>query len=247
MAMEGAKDGLDGTLYMIQARPEPVASQQTGPVLDEYTLPGTGPAVVTGRAVDTHIATGPAYAISRVAQLSTVKAGEVLIADTTPPDWGTVMKKAAAMVTNRGGRTCHAAIVARELGVPAGVGAAGAPERVQDGRAVTMSCAAGEVGKVYAGVLPFTVQHIDLRQRQRPVTKILINMGNPELALQTSFIPNDGGGVSTHGVHHQGRHQGPFHGAAPPGAGARSHRAGSVGRTDQAVRHSCRRLHRNTL
>jgi pyruvate,water dikinase len=151
---------------------------------------------VTGRAVGSKIATGPARVISSVAQLSSFKAGEVLIADTTTPDWGTVMKKAAAIVTNRGGRTCHAAIVARELGVPAVVGAAGATERLQSGSALTISCAEGEVGKVYAGALPFTVQHIDLRQLQRPVTKILVNIGNPELAFQLSALPNDGVGLA---------------------------------------------------
>jgi pyruvate,water dikinase len=196
MDMEWAKDGLDGKLYMIQARPETVVSQKTGQILEEHALQGTGAVLVTGRAVGTTIATGTARVISSVAQLSTFKEGEVLIADTTTPDWGTVMKKAAAIVTNRGGRTCHAAIVARELGVPAVVGAEGATERVTSGSIVTVTCAEGDVGKVYAGALPFAVQHIDLRQLRRPATKILVNIGNPELAFQTSFLPNDGVGLA---------------------------------------------------
>lgn len=196
MDMEWAKDGIDGKLYMVQARPETVASRKKGEILEEYELKGTGSVLVTGRSVGTKIATGVAHVISNVAHIREFKEGEVLVADTTTPDWGPVMKKAAAIVTNRGGRTCHAAIVARELGVPAVVGADGATERIKTGSMITVSCAEGDVGKIYEGVIPFEVNQTNLSQLKRPATEIMINIGNPELAFQTSFIPNDGVGLA---------------------------------------------------
>ncbi|HWP48159.1 MAG TPA: phosphoenolpyruvate synthase [Candidatus Limnocylindrales bacterium] len=196
MDMEWAKDGLDGKLYLVQARPETVASQKKGHILEEYELKSRGPVLVTGRSVGTKIATGIAHVISNVSHLREFKEGEVLVADTTTPDWGPVMKKASAIVTNRGGRTCHAAIVARELGIPAVVGAGGATERIKSGSTVTVSCAEGDIGKVYEGSLPFEVHRIDLSQLRRPVTKIMINIGNPETAFETSFLPNDGVGLA---------------------------------------------------
>ena len=196
MDMEWAKDGIDGKLYMIQARPETVASQKKGAILEEYILKGTGKVLVTGRAVGTKIATGVAHVIPSVAHLPEFKPGEVLVADTTTPDWEPVMKTAAAIVTNRGGRTCHAAIVARELGIPAIVGAEGATEIIQTGTPVTVSCAEGEIGKVYEGEIPFEVRRTDLSNLERPQTHIMINIGNPDIAFQTSFIPNDGVGLA---------------------------------------------------
>ncbi len=196
MDMEWAKDGIDGKLYMIQARPETVASQKKGTILEEYVLKGTGKVLVTGRAVGAKIASGVAHVIPSVAHLSEFKPGEVLVADTTTPDWEPVMKTAAAIVTNRGGRTCHAAIVARELGIPAIVGAEGATEIIQTGTPVTVSCAEGEIGKVYEGEIPFEVRRTDLSELERPQTHIMINIGNPDIAFQTSFIPNDGVGLA---------------------------------------------------
>jgi pyruvate,water dikinase len=196
MDTEWAKDGLDGRLYVVQARPETVISQRTGQVLEEYALTGQGSLVVMGRSVGTKIAAGPARVIAGSADLKAFRQGEVLVSDTTSPDWEPVMKIAAAVVTNRGGRTCHAAIVARELGIPAVVGAQGATEAIATGDPITVSCADGDVGKVYRGTLPFEVHRLDLGHLRRPHTKIMINLGNPALAFETSFIPNDGVGLA---------------------------------------------------
>jgi pyruvate,water dikinase len=194
--MEWAKDGIDGELYLVQARPETVASQMKGNILEEYLLQGEGEVLVTGRSVGEKIASGRARNITNVAHLSEFKPGEVLVADTTTPDWEPVMKTAAAIVTNRGGRTCHAAIVSRELGIPAVVGAEDATARIKDGDKVTVSCAEGDVGKVYQGEIPFEVKKTDLSNLPQPDTEIMINLGNPELAFKTSFIPNDGIGLA---------------------------------------------------
>ena len=196
MDMEWAKDGLDGELYMVQARPETVASQQHGAVLEEYHLQSTGELLATGHSVGTKIASGPARVIDSPAHLDTFRPGEVLVADTTTPDWEPVMKTAAAIVTNRGGRTCHAAIVARELGIPAVVGTENGTERIASGDLVTVSCAEGDVGKVYKGSVPFEVTRTDLAALTRPATHIMINLGNPDLAFKTRFLPNDGVGLA---------------------------------------------------
>ncbi len=196
MDMEWAKDGIDGELYMIQARPETVVSQRKLGLLEEYRLKGHGEALARGRAVGTKIAAGRARIIADAQHLSEFRPGEVLVADTTTPDWEPVMKTAAAIVTNRGGRTCHAAIVARELGIPAVVGAEGATERLSDGMSVTVSCAEGDVGMVYEGEVPFEIQTTDLSGLPRPATAIMVNMGNPELAFKSSFLPNDGVGLA---------------------------------------------------
>jgi len=196
MDMEWARDGVDGQLYMVQARPETVASQRQGLQLLEYHLQGHGEVLVAGRAVGTKIATGRARVIQDVAHLSEFQPGEVLVADITTPDWGPVMKTAAALITNRGGRTCHAAIVARELGIPAVVGTDKGTETIRSGDTVTLSCAEGDVGKVYAGEIPFDVQTTDVSEFQRPRTRIMMNLANPELAFQSSFIPNDGVGLA---------------------------------------------------
>ena len=196
MDTEWAKDGLDGLLYIVQARPETVVSQRKGHVLEEYALTARGPLVVEGRSVGTKIAAGPAHVISGPGDLSAFQDGDVLVADTTSPDWEPVMKRAAAVVTNRGGRTCHAAIVARELGIPAVVGARKATDSIRTGDPLTVSCAEGDVGKVYAGALAFEVHRTDLSHLRRPRTRIMVNLGNPELAFETSFIPNDGVGLA---------------------------------------------------
>ena len=196
MDMEWAKDGLDGELYMVQARPETVASQKHGAVLEEYRLQGTGDLLATGHSVGTKIASGPARVIDSPTHLDAFRPGEVLVADTTTPDWEPVMKVAAAIVTNRGGRTCHAAIVARELGIPAVVGTENGAERITSGATVTVSCAEGDLGKVYQGSVPFEVTRTDLAALTRPATHIMVNLGNPDLAFKTSFLPNDGVGLA---------------------------------------------------
>jgi pyruvate,water dikinase len=196
MDMEWAKDGVDGQLYMVQARPETVVSQRHANILEEYVLKGTGKIIATGRAVGEKIATGKARIISDAAHLSDFIKGEVLIADTTTPDWEPVMKTAAAIVTNRGGRTCHAAIVSRELGIPAIVGTEDATDLVPDGRDVTVSCAEGDVGKVYDGKVPFETLETDLSGLVSPATEVMINLGNPDIAFKTSFLPNDGVGLA---------------------------------------------------
>jgi pyruvate,water dikinase len=196
MDMEWAKDGKDGQLYMVQARPETVISQRQESMLEEYVLQGTGEVLATGHSVGEKIASGTAHNILDTDHLSEFKPGEVLVADTTSPDWEPVMKTAAAIVTNRGGRTCHAAIVSRELGIPAVVGAENATTNIKSGGKVTVSCAEGDVGKVYKGEIPFVVNKTDLSSLKQPSTEIMINLGNPELAFKTSFIPNDGVGLA---------------------------------------------------
>ncbi|HXH71575.1 MAG TPA: phosphoenolpyruvate synthase [Mariprofundaceae bacterium] len=196
MDMEWAKDGLDGKLYMVQARPETVASQRTAQVLEEYRLQGKGEVLASGRAVGTKIGCGKARVITDLAHLNEFRPGEVLVADNTTPDWEPVMKVASAIVTNRGGRTCHAAIIARELGIPAVVGCGSATTDVTSGETVTISCAEGDVGRVYAGEIPFKVEETNLEELARPATHIMLNLGNPEIAFKTSFLPNDGVGLA---------------------------------------------------
>ena len=157
---------------------------------------GQGKVLASGRAVGTKCAHGRVRVIRDARQLSEFRPGEVLVADTTTPDWEPVMKTAAAIVTNRGGRTCHAAIVARELGIPAVVGADNATRALPSGAEVTISCAEGDIGRVYEGRVPYEVETTDLSTIERPATHIMINLGNPELAFQTSFIPNDGVGLA---------------------------------------------------
>ncbi len=196
MDIEWAKDGVDGNLYIVQARPETVASQRKLTTLESYVLEGHGEIAVEGRSVGEKIAAGVAHLIENLTQLADFMPGEVLVADTTTPDWEPVMKTAAAIVTNRGGRTCHAAIVARELGVPAVVGTADATTRLRTGETLTVSCGEGDVGRVYRGEVPFHVERIEAGDIPRPATKIMINLGNPDLAFKTSFLPNDGVGLT---------------------------------------------------
>jgi pyruvate,water dikinase len=196
MDIEWAKDGEDGKLYIVQARPETVAARRASGSFETYTLKADGPVLVTGRAVGEKIASGAVRLIIDAHSLAAFQPGEVLVAQSTSPDWEPVMKMAAAIVTSHGGRTCHAAIVARELGVPAVVGAEGAVERLATGRAVTVSCADGEAGKVYDGRLPFEVTRVSATAVPRPRTEIMVNLGNPELAYHTAMLPNDGVGLA---------------------------------------------------
>ena len=196
MDVEWAKDGTDGQLYIVQARPETVASQKTGDILRRYVMKAHGETLVTGRAVGARIGAGLVRVICGLEDLDQFRPGEILVAETTTPDWEPVMKTAAALVTNRGGRTCHAAIIARELGIPAVVGAQGATEKLVTGETATVSCAEGDVGRVYCGKADFELRETDLSALERPRTQVMINLGNPELAFQTSFIPNDGVGLA---------------------------------------------------
>jgi pyruvate,water dikinase len=196
MDIEWAKDGEDGKLYIVQARPETVASQRAPDAFETYTLKATGPVLATGHAVGEKIASGQVRIVAGAHDLEAFRPGEVLVAEATSPDWEPVMKTAAAIVTSHGGRTCHAAIVARELGVPAVVGADGAIEKLAPGRLVTVSCADGEIGKVYDGKLPFEVMRIAAGSLPRPRTAIMVNLGNPELAYHTAMLPSDGVGLA---------------------------------------------------
>jgi len=196
MDIEWAKDGEDGKLYIVQARPETVASRRAPGAFETYVLKAGGPILATGRAVGEKIASGKVRVVTDAHNLAAFLSGEVLVAEATSPDWEPVMKTAAAIVTSRGARTCHAAIVARELGVPAVVGAEEATERLATGAVVTVSCSDGEVGKVYDGALPFEVKRVEVGSLPRPRTKIMVNLGNPELAYHTAMLPNDGVGLA---------------------------------------------------
>jgi len=196
MDMEWAKDGLDGKLYIVQARPETVASQRSATALETYVLERRGEILAEGRSVGERIASGAVKRIENLTHLAEFKPGQVLVADTTTPDWEPVMKTAAAIVTNRGGRTCHASIIARELGIPAVVGTGDATTSVPDGAVVTVSCAEGESGRVYRGQMGFHVDRTEVADLARPHTQVMINLGNPDLAFKTSFLPNDGVGLA---------------------------------------------------
>ncbi len=196
MDVEWARDGLDGEIYIVQARPETVASRKAVGQIEEVHLESQAETRVTGRAVGARVASGRVRVISDVAQLGEFQPGEVLVADTTMPDWGTVMKRAAAVVTNRGGRTCHAAIVARELGIPAVVGCGEATQRLHTGDVVTVSCAHGATGRVLAGKVAASCSTVDVSALPRPLTRVMVNIGNPDLAFQTALLPCDGVGLA---------------------------------------------------
>jgi pyruvate,water dikinase len=195
MDIEWAKDGLDGALYIVQARPETVQSR-TGQVIERYTLRERGEVLVSGRSIGHRIGAGVAKVIASAADMHRVELGDVLVTDMTDPDWEPVMKRAAAIVTNRGGRTCHAAIIARELGVPAVVGCNDATDRIHDGRAVTVSCAEGDTGLIYDGMLPFDHKVIELTAMPEIPVKIMMNVGNPERAFAFAATPNKGIGLA---------------------------------------------------
>jgi pyruvate,water dikinase len=196
MDIEWAKDGEDGTLYIVQARPETVASRRSAKTVERYAIKGSGTVLVQGRAVGEKIATGVARVVASPNDLAAFRPGEILVAETTTPDWQPVMKTAAAIVTNRGGRTCHAAIVARELGVPAVVGTGDATAKLQTGAVLTVSCAEGDVGRVYDGAVPIEATAIDLSGLPTPKTEIMINLGDPDLAFRTAMLPCAGVGLA---------------------------------------------------
>jgi pyruvate, water dikinase len=196
MDVEWAQDGPGGDIYIVQARPETVASRRAPQALETYALKASGAALVKGRAVGEKIATGRVRIISTARDLSSFRPGEVLVAPATSPDWEPVMKVAAAIVTERGGRTCHAAIVARELGIPAVVGADRATAVLESGATVTVSCADGETGTVYEGSLPFEVTRAAAPDTTHMRTAVMLNLGNPELAFHTAMLPNHGVGLA---------------------------------------------------
>ncbi|GLW59899.1 phosphoenolpyruvate synthase [Hydrogenophilus thermoluteolus] len=196
MDIEWGKDGIDGKIYILQARPETVKSQESGRVLEKYRLKQHGKAIVQGRAIGQKVAVGKVRIVKDISEIEKVQAGDVLVTDMTDPNWEPVMKRAAAIITNRGGRTCHAAIIARELGVPAIVGCGDATEVLKDGETVTVSCAEGDTGYVYRGALEFEVQRTDLGELPELPVKIMMNVGNPELAFEFAQIPNAGVGLA---------------------------------------------------
>ncbi len=196
MDIEWALDGRSGQLYIVQARPETIASRRNPNLLEEYYLEKPGRLLIAGSSVGTKIGAGYARVIHNASQLAAFRPGEVLVADMTDPDWEPIMKMAAAIVTDSGGRTCHAAIVSRELGIPCVVGTGRATRLIRNGQPVTVSCAEGEIGKVYDGQLPVKIRKTDLKKMPRPRTKIMMNVGNPYAALSFSFIPASGVGLA---------------------------------------------------
>jgi pyruvate,water dikinase len=196
MDIEWAKDGITGDLFILQARPETVQSRKDFDVMETFTLRSRGRVLTKGRSVGEKIACGPVRVIKSAQHLDRFLDGEILVTDKTDPDWEPIMKKAAAIVTNRGGRTCHAAIVSRELGVPAIVGTEDGTHQLHDGDLVTVSCAEGDTGFVYDGRLAFDVRRTNLKALGRPKTKVMMNVGNPDEAFALSFIPNDGVGLA---------------------------------------------------
>ena len=196
MDLEWAKDGRTGELFIVQARPETVQSRKDPDILVSYQLGRRGKVLVTGRSVGEKIATGRVRVIKSAQHIGQFQEGEVLVTDKTDPDWQPIMKKAAAIITNRGGRTCHAAIVSRELGLPAIVGTEHGTDALQDGQQVTVSCAEGDTGFVYEGELPFQVKQTNLKSLGQTRTKVMMNLANPDEAFALSFIPNEGVGLA---------------------------------------------------
>ncbi|MFH0776918.1 MAG: phosphoenolpyruvate synthase [Patescibacteria group bacterium] len=196
MDMEWAKDGQTGQLFIVQARPETVQSRRDLSVLETYELKKGGTVIVEGAPVGEKIGAGKAKIIKSAHEIGQFKKGEVLVTDITDPDWEPIMKIASAIVTNRGGRTCHAAIVSRELGIPCVVGTRDATAKIKTGKDITVSCSEGEIGKVYAGKLPFEIKKVNLKNLQRPKTKMMMNLASPDEAFSQSFVPNDGVGLA---------------------------------------------------
>ncbi|RLM27050.1 phosphoenolpyruvate synthase [Brenneria alni] len=194
MDIEWAKDGHSGKLYIVQARPETVRSN--GQVMERYHLPSSGEVLVEGRAIGHRIGAGEVKVIQDISEMHLINAGDVLVTDMTDPDWEPIMKKAAAIVTNRGGRTCHAAIIARELGIPAVVGCGDATERLHKGQKVTVSCAEGDTGYVYQDLLDFTVKSSQIDEMPDLPLKIMMNVGNPDRAFDFACLPNEGVGLA---------------------------------------------------
>ena len=197
MDIEWGRDGIDGKLYILQARPETVKSQEKDTQrLRRYRLDAPTRVLTSGRAIGQKIAQGPVRLIASAAEMDRVNAGDVLVTDMTDPDWEPVMKRAAAIVTNRGGRTCHAAIIARELGVPAVVGCGDATSVLAEGQGVTVSCAEGDTGHIYEGLPKIEIIDVALNEMPSAPTKIMMNVGNPELAFEFCKLPNDGVGLA---------------------------------------------------
>ena len=196
MDIEWGKDGADGEIYILQARPETVKSRSAANVMQRYQLKSKGEVVAEGRAIGQRIGSGPVRNVKDISEMSRVQAGDVLVTDMTDPDWEPVMKKASAIVTNRGGRTCHAAIIARELGIPAVVGCGDATRKLKEGTEVTVSCAEGETGYVYGGELGFEVNEVELDKMPEVPVKIMMNVGNPDRAFDFRSIPNEGVGLA---------------------------------------------------
>jgi pyruvate,water dikinase len=195
MDIEWAKDGVDGKLYIVQARPETVQSR-SGKVIERYHLQGQGDILATGRSIGHRIGSGTARVIASISDMGRVQPGDVLVTDMTDPDWEPIMKRAAAIVTNRGGRTCHAAIIARELGVPAVVGCNTATDQVADGEPVTVSCAEGDTGFIYGGLIPFEHKVVELAHMPEIPVKVMMNVGNPDRAFTFASTPNAGIGLA---------------------------------------------------
>ncbi|WP_026555138.1 phosphoenolpyruvate synthase [Arthrobacter sp. 35W] len=196
MDIEWGKDGLDGGLYILQARPETVESRRSAGTLSRYRLEGTGPVLAEGRAIGQRIGSGPVRVLASIDQMAEFKTGDVLVADMTDPDWEPIMKRASAIVTNRGGRTCHAAIIARELGIPAVVGTGDASVALAEGAEVTVSCAEGEAGFIYEGLLDFRVEETELDSLPEAPVKVMMNVGTPEQAFTFAQLPNHGVGLA---------------------------------------------------
>ena len=196
MDIEWGKDGQDGHLYILQARPETVKSQQKGKTELRYKLKSSGTVLAEGRAIGQKIGTGPVRLVHNIREMDKVQPGDVLVTDMTDPNWEPVMKRASAIVTNRGGRTCHAAIIARELGIPAVVGSGDATERLKDGTLVTVSCAEGDTGHIYDGLLETEVTEVRRGEMPPIQTKIMMNVGNPQLAFDFAQLPNEGVGLA---------------------------------------------------
>ena len=196
MDIEWAKDGTDNTIYIIQARPETVKARESKQIVEQYHLVKKEKPITVGRSIGQKIGRGVARKILNLNDMHRFQQGEVLIADTTNPDWEPIMKRAAGIVTNRGGRTCHAAIIAREMGIPAVVGCANATDLIADGSEVTVSCAEGETGFVYSGLIEFTVDTIQVDKLAKLPVKICMNLANPEQAFTYQFLPNDGIGLA---------------------------------------------------
>ena len=196
MDIEWGKDGNDGKIYILQARPETVKSQSAGQAEMRYALKGDAPIITTGRAIGQKIGTGVVRVIMDPSEMDRVQPGDILVADMTDPNWEPVMKRASAIVTNRGGRTCHAAIIARELGVPAVVGCSDATDKLKDGMMVTVSCAEGDEGKIYDGILEMDVSEVQRGALPEIPVKIMMNVGNPQLAFNFCQLPNKGVGLA---------------------------------------------------
>src|SRR5712664_4681937 len=196
MDIEWAKDGSDGRIYILQARPETVKSRKSAEGQERFLLKQKSEVLATGRAIGHKIGAGIVRVVKDASEMGRIKPGDIIVTDMTDPNWEPVMKRAAAIVTNRGGRTCHAAIIARELGIPAVVGCGDATARLKDGEPVTVSCAEGDTGSVFEGLLPFEVSSRERGELPRIPVKIAMNVGNPQLAFEFAQLPNAGVGLA---------------------------------------------------